>query len=117
MTPLLYAAQEGNAAAVVVLLKVGAYVDWQDGSGATALILASMSGHAMAAEALLAKGAAIDIQDGNGWTALVSDWPSVPVIPPSTAPTDSSNPALVLADVRDFGRVRDSRGCASGGRR
>ena len=71
MTALLYAAQEGYGAAVVLLLKAGASVDWQDSTDVTALSLASMYGHAMVVEALLARGANTNLQDSNGWTALV----------------------------------------------
>ena len=71
-TPLLLAAQNGNADAVKLLLKAGAKVDAAAGNGATALIMASYTGHADVVTVLLAAGANANASLRDGTTALAA---------------------------------------------
>ena len=112
MTALLYAAQDGHGAAVVLLLKAGAYVDWQDSTGVTALSLASMYGHAMVVEALLARGANTNLQDSNGWTALVGRTRSTFTLPTTAAPA-VGHPYPVLARPNTHFRTLFPQMCAA----
>ena len=67
---LLKAAFAGDLAKVRTLLEKGTDIEYQDGSGVTALMAASSNGHKGIVQALLAKGAETDLQNKNGVTAL-----------------------------------------------
>jgi ankyrin repeat protein len=68
-TPLMFAAQQGDAASARVLLDAGAKVNYTTPAGTTPLIVATHSGHADVAELLLARGADSRI-NAAGYTAL-----------------------------------------------
>jgi uncharacterized protein len=62
-TPLLLAAQSGNAAVMAPLVAAGADVNAKTANGTTALMLAAASGSADAVKVLLDKGADINAQE------------------------------------------------------
>jgi ankyrin repeat protein len=70
MTPLMYAAREGSAAAARALAEAGASLNLTDPDGTTALLLAIMNSHYDTAAVLLDKGADPDIADSAGMGAL-----------------------------------------------
>ncbi|KAI0126620.1 ankyrin repeat-containing domain protein [Xylariales sp. AK1849] len=62
-TPLLYAAENGYASIVRLLLDAGAAIDAKDGyHGMTALCRAAQNGHSSVVKLLLDEGAAVDIR-------------------------------------------------------
>ena len=69
-TPLLFAAQQGDAESVRILLGAGADVNEATPEGSTALIRAAANGHVAAVKLLLEKGADASAADDNGMTAL-----------------------------------------------
>ena len=82
-TPLLWAADGGNAVLVALLLAAGAHVDASDEDGSTPLLHAALCGHELAARALLAAGADAWARDSDGCCAAdvrpaewSSWWPS-----------------------------------------
>src|SRR5215831_11870896 len=70
MTPLMYAAREGSAAAARALAEGGASLNLTDPDGTSALLLAIMNSHYDTAAVLLEKGADPDIADSAGMAAL-----------------------------------------------
>lgn len=68
-TPLLFTAQQGDAASAAVLLSAGAGVNDADASGASALVVATHSGHPNVAQLLIDRGADVNAA-GAGYTAL-----------------------------------------------
>ena len=68
-TPLLFAAQHGDAASVKRLLAAGANVNVQAPSGMSALVLAAHNDHTEAVDALIAGGADVE-SSAAGYTAL-----------------------------------------------
>ena len=70
LTPLLFAAREGKAGGVRVLLDAGADVNIVDPDRHTALILALSSGHYDVAGLLIERGADVNMEDKVGQTAL-----------------------------------------------
>jgi len=70
-TPLLIAAQRGDAQMVKRLLEQGADVDARNDYGTTALMFASDYGHAEIIRLLLDHGASVDLKDARGHTALM----------------------------------------------
>jgi uncharacterized protein len=72
-TPLMFAAQRGDAASARILLRAGAKVDEaQPKTALTPLIIASAMGQAKAVDALLDGGANPNLLDANGYAALHS---------------------------------------------
>jgi cytohesin len=71
-TALHWAARNGRAEAVQLLLGAGGAVDTVDACGPTALHWAAQQGHAEVARLLLGAGSAVDAANANGWTALHS---------------------------------------------
>ncbi|KAL4419244.1 hypothetical protein ABPG77_001182 [Micractinium sp. CCAP 211/92] len=70
-TPLIYAAREGHAAVVQLLLESGAAPDAATAAGrSTALHRAAWMGHIDVVHTLLAAGATPGLQDADGQTAL-----------------------------------------------
>ena len=69
-TALMWAAAEGHADVVALLIEAGANVDAVDEKGANALILATLNGHLGIAGLLLEAGAAPNIADTYGRTVL-----------------------------------------------
>jgi ankyrin repeat protein len=69
-TPLQWAARNGHAAAIAVLLAVGSRVDGLDDQGGTALTAAAEKGHEQAVDALLAAGADVNRATTRGHTPL-----------------------------------------------
>ena len=67
---LHWAACEGHADVIEVLLKHGANVNAKDNGGWTALHWAAKLGHADVVEVLLKHGADVNARDDRGWTAL-----------------------------------------------
>ena len=70
-TALMWAAQEGRADAVRLLIGAGADVDIDDDDGWTALMLAAGEGRADAVRLLIGAGADVNADDDDGWTALM----------------------------------------------
>lgn len=70
MTPLIYAAREGNVDAVRTLLERGANVNAVDDKGNTALIYSADHNSAPVAQLLLDKGADVNVVNQRGHTAL-----------------------------------------------
>lgn len=71
-TPLMVAAQAGNAEAVRTLAAANASIDAKDSSGNTALILAARAGKLDSIRALLDQGASINAANDAGQTALAA---------------------------------------------
>jgi len=70
-TPLMFAAQQGDADSARILLQAGARADdAQPKTGLTSLMIASAMGHAQAVELLLDNGADANAVDANGYAAL-----------------------------------------------
>lgn len=72
LSPLMLAAQAGDAESVARLLRLRP--GWQEEAehnGRTALMLAAAAGHAAVVELLLRAGAAVTPTDRDGWTALM----------------------------------------------
>ena len=67
---LLQAAQAGHNNDIIMLLELGANVDYQNEEGRTALIFASQTGHYQVVELLLKKNADPNLQTQKGSTAL-----------------------------------------------
>ncbi|KAK4225382.1 ankyrin repeat-containing domain protein [Podospora fimiseda] len=63
MTPLSWAAQQGNLAMVTLLLQGGAELNEADLTGHTPLIWASENGHDAIAQLLVNRGADVNAQD------------------------------------------------------
>ena len=70
MTPLLYAARDGNLEMVRLLLQLGADVKASDANGTSALVIALINGHTRVAKFLLENGADPNATDGFGRAAL-----------------------------------------------
>jgi ankyrin repeat protein len=74
-TPLMAAAESGQAEACRLLLDAGARVNVRNANGSTALMHAAAPGHLEVVRLLLAAKAAVDTPDGQGRTALmVAAW-------------------------------------------
>jgi hypothetical protein len=70
-TPLLWAAEKGDAASMQCLLRYGATADTTGLSGRSALTWASLNGHVACVRMLVEEGnAALDMIDGMGYTPL-----------------------------------------------
>ena len=69
-TPLMRAAEDGNAALVAVLIRHGADVNSLDADGETALMKAAFGGHLSVVELLAENGADLEIRNNDGSTAL-----------------------------------------------
>lgn len=67
---LATAAEEGDVAAVEVMIDGGAAINEKDRSGRTALHHAARRGHLVVLETLLARGADIEARTATGYTAL-----------------------------------------------
>jgi ankyrin repeat protein len=72
VTPLMSAADEGDAQAVSDLIKEGSDVNGTNSYGVTALMFAAYKGHEKIVLQLLKAGADVNSQDFSGWTALSS---------------------------------------------
>jgi len=74
MTPLLYAAREGNADVARMLIGAGADVNQVEANGTSPLVVAIFNGHIDVARFLLARGADVNVSDGFGraplWSAV-----------------------------------------------
>ena len=70
VTPLMHAAENGNARVIRQLVADGADVNDADKKGWTALMYAVRHGQLKAAAELITVGADIDAEARNGWTAL-----------------------------------------------
>eukprot|EP00622_Pseudochattonella_farcimen_P000623 FR735156.1.p1 GENE.FR735156.1~~FR735156.1.p1 ORF type:complete len:164 (+),score=29.65 FR735156.1:25-516(+) len=69
---LMFAAQNGHALVVEMLLTNGANKDLQENdTKTTALMIAAAQGHVLVVEKLLASGVDMDIQNTQGFTALI----------------------------------------------
>jgi uncharacterized protein len=70
-TPLMFAAQQGDADSARILLRAGAKPnDLQPKTGLTALMIASAMANAKAVDVLLDNGADPNLADANGYTSL-----------------------------------------------
>lgn len=69
-TPLQYAANEGHAEVVKILLKGKASIDAKDSIGRTPLMWAAMSGKKDVVEVLLSSDANVNAKTETGWTAI-----------------------------------------------
>ena len=76
MTPLLYAARDGHAATVKVLLDAGADINGREANQITPLIMAISNDHMEVAKLLIARGADLDARDWYGRSPL---WSAVKV--------------------------------------
>ena len=70
MTPLLYAARDGNLEMVRLLLQLGADVKVTDANGTSPLVIALINGHVSTAKFLLENGADPKAADGYGRATL-----------------------------------------------
>ncbi len=70
LTPLMYAARNGNKFITKILLQKTAKLNLKDNSGKTALIYSARRGNTEITSLLLDKGADSDIKDKDGFTAL-----------------------------------------------
>ncbi|MDR1510901.1 MAG: ankyrin repeat domain-containing protein [Synergistaceae bacterium] len=70
-TPLMYAAQSGEAEAVVALLQSGADVNASDAKGRTALMYAAQDNNLDVINAFLESSADVNVSDGKGRTSLM----------------------------------------------
>ena len=70
-TPLMVAAENGQADRIAMLLARGADINAKDNDGWTALMYAMAPESSAAAETLLSRGAAVDAQENQGRTALM----------------------------------------------
>jgi len=70
-TALMLAALNGNAGAVKLLLKKGAFIDAKNKSSQNALMLAAKKGHAETVEVLVKNGAKVNETDNAGKTPLI----------------------------------------------
>eukprot|EP00798_Chlamydomonas_sp_ICE-L_P022683 gene22683-biopygen31348 len=70
LTPLHYAASDGNVQCIMALLGDGAGVNVKDGSGSTPLHKAVVCGNVECITALLDHGADVNVNDGRGRTPL-----------------------------------------------
>jgi ankyrin repeat protein len=113
-TPLHYAAFNGQAKNIQVLLAHGAPVDATDNDGATPLHAAAAAGHADAIEALLLGGAKINTLDHNGDAPLqnaaeAGSLPATEVLLRHHASTEErsskSPPPLNIAALRGYADV------------
>ncbi len=71
MTPLLYAAEQGNEARMRMLLEAGAHVKVADKKGMTPLMFVSEMGHVDLMRAMIQAGADVNAQNNEGKTALM----------------------------------------------
>ena len=69
LTPLMHAAEQGNARVIRQLIADGASVNDADKKGWTALMYAVRHRQVKAAAELITAGAKIDTEARNGWTA------------------------------------------------
>jgi uncharacterized protein len=76
MTPILFAAREGNPEVAKILSKGGADVNQAEAYGDTPLIVATINGHTDFAKVLVESGANVNAADGFGRTPL---WSAVDV--------------------------------------
>jgi ankyrin repeat protein len=72
LTPLHYAAREGDAASARLLVEAGAEIDAREANDITPLLMATMNGHRDAALYLIEAGADIGVSDWYGRTPLWS---------------------------------------------
>ena len=69
-TPLHYAASNGNAAMIKLMLENYAYIDAESPNGTTPLMMASMYGSPEAVKLLVDEGADVSLKNQQGLTAL-----------------------------------------------
>ena len=72
LTPLLYAAREGHADTIALLLDAGADIEGVEANGITPLLMAIANDRASAATLLIERGANLDTSDWYGRTPLWS---------------------------------------------
>jgi ankyrin repeat protein len=70
LTPLMYAARQGNMSAASALVDSGAKLNEQSADGSTALLLAAINGHFDLAKMLVERGADVNIASVDGATPL-----------------------------------------------
>ncbi len=70
LTPLMYAARQGNEAAALALIESGAKLNEQSADGSTALLLAAINGHFDLAKLLVDHGANVNIASVDGATPI-----------------------------------------------
>nr|XP_027219952.1 uncharacterized protein LOC113812284 [Penaeus vannamei] len=70
-TMLMFAAIEGHANIITILLQYNASLDLVDANGRTAVMFAARSGHSQVVDLLISGGASLDIQDKDLRTALI----------------------------------------------
>jgi ankyrin repeat protein len=70
LTPLMYAARQGNEAAAAALIDAGAKLNEQSADGSTAVLLAAINGHFDLARMLVERGADVNIPSVDGATPL-----------------------------------------------
>ncbi len=103
LTPLHFAARDGNLDAVALLLDAGADINARTGGdSSTALLLASINGHFDLAEALLKRGADPRIANHAGatplYTALNVQWAAKSMYPQPTAQKQQQTTYLQLME-------------------
>ena len=104
LTPLLFAARQGNAASVEALLKAGADVNEVSGGDHTSpLLMAAINGHFDIARALLEKGADPKLASDAGATALYAainmQWAAKSLYPQPTAQYQQKTGYLELMEL------------------
>ncbi|MGB6063253.1 MAG: ankyrin repeat domain-containing protein [Desulfomonilaceae bacterium] len=115
-TPLIIAAEEGNAALVGVLIRHGADLNAVDNDGETASMKAAFDGHLSVVKLLAENGADLEIRNNEGLTALeiAQEIEASDVVTYLTAQQDASSAHTETSgDPDDDGPTTDGPGGAS----
>jgi len=103
LTPLLFAAREGNIKSALVLLAAGSDINQISADRTTPLLMATMNGHFDLAKALLAKGANPKLASHAGATplyaALNTQWAAKALYPQPTAYMNQNTSYLDLMEL------------------
>jgi uncharacterized protein len=104
LTPLLFAARQGNTAAVMALLEAGAKINQvSEGDHTSPLLMATINGHFDLAKTLLARGGHAKLASDAGATPLYAtinvQWAAKSLYPQPTAQTQQQTTYLELMEA------------------
>jgi uncharacterized protein len=104
LTPLLFAARQGNTAAVMALLEAGAKINQvSEGDHTSPLLMATINGHFDLAKTLLARGGDAKLASDAGATPLYAtinvQWAAKSLYPQPTAQTQQQTTYLELMEA------------------